>query len=193
MTGANGRIKGWSPGNAGPAARMLPWDLNDVHQMLIRAGHALRACGLIDALDDAGAGEQFLDVLAHQGMDRETRVTLGQCVLGYISSQAFALVVVTPAPATKARFDRTDDDRIIVPAAWIQAKVQALADNALALPRVRDLTRELLESPIIRDVVLPADIETVAVEFTDVTGAVMTVEALPGGCVIAVMAESHNG
>jgi len=133
---------------AGPAGRMLAWN-PELNRMLNRAAYVLRSHGLIDAVDGAGTIRHFLDVLGRQGFESDTRAETGHCLLLSTSSQAFALVVVTPSPAPlregdQRRFDRTGDDCIIVPAWWIWTKVEMLAGNTRALRILRDLARGLL-------------------------------------------------
>lgn len=177
--------------NPAAVARLRPLSPTLIAAMRERVCSTLLEVGLISAPDRSmERTQQVAAVLGTQGIPFQ-QIPWGACFLLPASGPAFRLLVMAPAPADRQAgqtepilFERTAEDRIIVPASWMRGKLQALVLNQGATPESRVQAHALLDLPV-GDAILPPDVETVMAPIADTSGTVRY-EALPGGCVIAL-------
>jgi hypothetical protein len=133
-------------------------------------------------------------VLAQQhGFGRaEGRFVLGRFVVEDRDDTGLLLQVVTPIPAgldtgpgrrptPPVMFARTPADEIVVPGRWWQVMFENVRADPAAPAPMREMAATMATTTVCRDVVLPADSDTVELALPDSEGSLATYEALPPG------------
>jgi hypothetical protein len=90
-------------------------------------------------------------------------------------------------PRTQAITDHVRSygiDEIVVPGRWLVARLEELARNPAAPVQLRAEASKLSRRDVIPDLILPAQLETVAVPVEGSGGEWSIIEALPPGYVI---------
>ena len=186
------------------ARRMIPYSDDISAQTAARVLEVLCEQGLLEAsllaADPEKAANQVMQLIAGQGGTNEAGdFQLGQFVLlPGADVTRFSLLLVTPWPAEERdhdlqlraspiTFERTAEDRIAIPARQLLAHFEAIASNPAASKPLRQLTMTLSRRGVMSPVVLPAEVETVAlfVEASS-TRPREVIEALPPGIVLSV-------
>ena len=138
-------------------------------------------------------GESWLALAQRHGFGRaENRFVLGRFVVEERDEDGLVLCVVTPIPAgldaekrplttPAVMFDRTPADEIVVPGRWWQLMFESVSEDASAPAEMRQMAATMAATTICRDVLLPADSDTVEINVPDSRGNVATYEALPPG------------
>jgi hypothetical protein len=176
--------------------RLIPYTNTVAAQAYARVLEVVLERGLIEGGDsDEETAEQLMQVCEAQGLVKEGDIPVGSFVL--LPGRGLALLFVTPwsaeeyGPDLQRRpspimFDSTDAGQIILPARALLAKLEAVANNRAASPPTRALALNLSRRAIARDLVLPSEVETVALEVTERDGTTTTIEALPPGMVVSL-------
>lgn len=186
------------------ARRMIPCTAEVMSHMMASVMETMAEYGLIEIQEDAEAtADHLMRVLEEQGMVVGGNVLLGRCVLlpHPDPGPGFSLLLVTSYLAeaydpdlrpksSPIRFDRTEEDRIIVPGRWLGAKLEELANNSAAPEGMRSLALNISRQSRIRDIELPREAETIAVTVVNQDGTKTIIEALPAGIVIFVDLET---
>ena len=188
-----------------PGHKMIPCTEAIMNKMMGAVLEIMVESGLVDdEKDEETMADQSMQVLREQGLLNESGdVKMGQCIL--LPSPGIHLLIATPCPAdpygpelqqksSPVRFERTEQDEIILPFRWILGKLEELARNPAASEALRtwalDLSRRAESQP---DLVLPASVETVALKVEEKDGTTSITEALPAGYVISFSAVEEEG
>jgi hypothetical protein len=130
----------------------------------------------------------------------EGRFMLGRFVVEDRDEDGLVLCVVTPIPAgldardsqPEARpvmFGRTRADEIVVPGRWWQVMFDNVSGDSAAPAEMRQMAATLAATTTCRDVLLPANSDTVQISVPDSQGHLATYEALPPGTRMRVKLE----
>jgi hypothetical protein len=137
--------------------------------------------------------EHWRALAQHHGFgSAENRFVLGRFVVEDRDEDGLVLRVVTPIPAgldgekrqlerPAVMFDRTPADEIVVPGRWWQLMFENVSEDASAPAEMRQMAATMAATTVCRDVMLPADSDTVEIGVPDSQGHVTTFEALPPG------------
>ena len=130
--------------------------------------------------------EHWRALAQHHGFgSAENRFVLGRFVVEDRDGDGLVLCVVTPIPAglggEKRMFDRTPADEIVVPGRWWQLMFENVSEDVSAPAQMRQMAATMAATTVCRDVLLPADSDTVEIGVPDSQGHVTTFEALPPG------------
>lgn len=117
---------------------------------------------------------------------------LGRFVVEDRDEDRLILRVVTPIPAgldadeprsetPVVMFDRTPADEIVVPGRWWQVMFEKVSEDASAPAEMRQMAATMATTTVCKDVLLPADSDTVELRIPDAQGNMATYEALPPG------------
>lgn len=138
-------------------------------------------------------GESWRALAQQHGFgSAEGRFVLGRFIVEDRDENGLLLCVVTPIPAgldaEKAQietlpvmFNRTPADEIVVPGRWWQVMFENVSADAAAPAEMRQMAATIAATTICRDVLLPADSDTVEIGIVDSQGKVARYEALPPG------------
>ena len=179
---------------------MIPFTKNVLEQMMTRVVDELIAHGLLEfEQDDEGCdktAEQFMELLKAQGLvDEQNSVPLGRCLVLPSQDLDLSLLLVTPCPVdpydenlwrkpSPVRFDRNAYGEIILPGQWFLAKVEELANNPALDEEQRLAALRFSRVAMVEDIILPADIQTLALPVPNADGTTSVLEALPGGYIL---------
>ena len=86
-----------------------------------------------------------------------------------------------PSPV---RFDRNACGELILPGQWFLAKVEELANNPALGEEQRMAALRLSRVAMVEDIILPAEIQTLALSVPNADGTTTLLEALPGGYIL---------
>ena len=122
-------------------------------------------------------------------------MAMGQCVLLPSLDSEWSLLLTSPFPADQydhelrrnplaITFVRTEHDEIIIPAGWLRAKLEELSTNPAASSELKALALTLSRRAVRKDIVLPVDLETIALFVRERDGGTTLIEALPAGSLI---------
>ena len=181
-----------------PGHKMIPCTEAIMKKMMGAVLEIMVKSGLVDdEKDDETMAAQSEQVFREQGLLNESgNVKMGECIL--LPSPGIRLLVATPCPADEygpelqrksspVQFERTEQDEIILPFRWILGKLEELSSNPAASEALRtfalNLSRRADRQP---DLVLPASLETVALNVEGKDGTTTIIEALMAGCVISI-------
>jgi hypothetical protein len=138
-------------------------------------------------------GESWRALAQQHGFgSAEGRFVLGRFIVEDRDENGLLLCVVTPIPAgldtEKAQietlpvmFHRTPADEIVVPGRWWQMMFENVSADAAAPAEMRQMAATMAATTICRDVLLPADSDTVEIGIADSQGNMTRYEALPPG------------
>ena len=138
-------------------------------------------------------GESWRALAQQHGFgSAEGRFVLGRFIVEDRDENGLLLCVVTPIPAgldaEKAQnetlpviFKRTPADEIVVPGRWWQMMFENVSADAAAPAEMRQMAATVAATTICRDVLLPADSDTVEIGIVDSQGKMARYEALPPG------------
>jgi len=179
---------------------MIPFTENVLRQMMTRVLDELIAHGLLEfEQDEAGyekAGHQFIELLRAQGLvDEHNGVPMGRCLLLPSQDHDLSLLLVTPCPVdpydenlrrkpSPVRFDRNACGEIILPGQWLLTKVEELANNLALGEEQRMAALRFSRVAMVEDIILPAEIQTLALSVPNADGTTTLLEALPGGYIL---------
>ncbi len=183
--------------------RMIPCTKSLMDRMLGRVMEVMQERGLIEVGEnDEATADQVMHVLEAHGMVTDDRnIPLGRCVLlprrESGPDPGFSLLLVTPCPADEydadlrrkpspVQFERTERGDIVLPSRWLITKLEELADNPAAPAALQPSALDLARRGHVRDMVLPPEMETVALTVAEADGTSRVIEALPGGVVISL-------
>jgi hypothetical protein len=179
---------------------MIPFTEDVLKQMMTRVLDELIAHGLLEfeqdeeGSDDAGA--QFMELLRAQGLvDEYNNLPMGRCLVLPSQDLDLSLLLVTPCPADQydenlrrkpspVRFDRNSCGEIILPGQWFLAKVEELANNPALGEEQRMAALRFSRVAVVEDLILPADMQTLAIGVPNPDGTTSVLEALPGGYIL---------
>ncbi len=179
---------------------MIPFTKNVLEQMMTRVQDELIAHGLLDFEQDEEdckrTGEQFVELLRAQGLvDEQNNVPLGQCLI--LPSQALdlSLLMVTPCPVDQydenlrrkpspVQFDRNSCGEIILPGRWFLTKVEEMASNPTLGEEQRMAALRFTRVAMVEDIILPAEMQTLALSMPNADGTTTVLEALPAGYIL---------
>lgn len=179
---------------------MIPFTENVLRQMMTRVLDELIAHGLLEfEQDEAGyekAGDQFIELLRAQGLvDEHNGVPMGRCLLLPSQDRDLSLLLVTPCPVdpydenlrrkpSPVCFDRNACGEIILPGQWLLAKVEELAHNPALGEEQRMAALRFSRVAMVEDILLPAEMQTLALRVPNADGTTTVLEALPGGYIL---------
>src|SRR5215472_11304847 len=179
---------------------MIPFTENVLRQMMTRVLDELIAHGLLEfEQDEAGyekAGDQFIELLRAQGLvDEHNGIPMGRCLLLPSQDRDLSLLLVTPCPVdpydenlrrkpSPVRFDRNACGEIILPGQWLLTKVEELANNLALGEEQRMAALRFSRVAMVEDIILPAEIQTLALSVPNADGTTTLLEALPGGYIL---------
>ena len=186
---------------------MIPFTDDVLKQMMTRVLDELLAHGLLEFeqyeegydQDETGydkAGDQFMELLRAQGLvDEQNNLPMGRCLVLPSQDGDLSLLLVTPCPADQydenlrrkpspVRFDRNSCGEIILPGHWFLAKVEELADNPALGEEQRLAALRFSRVAMVGDIVLPAEMQTLALSVPKADGTTTVLEALPGGYIL---------
>src|ERR1700730_16692173 len=138
-------------------------------------------------------GESWRALAQQHGFgSAEGRFVLGRFIVEDRDENGLLLCVVTPIPAgldaEKAQnetlpvmFKRTSADEIVVPGRWWQMMFENVSADAAAPAEMRQMAATIAATTICRDVLLPADSDTVEIGIVDSQGTMGRHAALPPG------------
>ena len=182
-----------------PARRMIPWTQDIGNQAFLPVMQLLAEHGLIEVgTDPEAAADEVERVFRDHGvLNAAGDAYLGKCVLLPSSDRGFSLLIATPCQADEydsslhrkpspVTFDRTAEDRIILPGRWLLALLEDLARNPQASNELRADALNISRRGEVAPIVLPVDMETVALRVIDKDGSVTTIEALLPESIISV-------
>ncbi len=176
--------------------KMIPYTMTVAQEMTNRVVQVMASHGLIDAglsQDEEAFGDQAMHVLESHGMmNAQGNLIAGRCVLLSGQESSFSLLLVSPCPADEfdddlvrkpspVQFKRAESGEIVLPARWLITKLEELAANTAAPEALRTLALNLSRRANISDMVLPPEMETVAITVNNADGIETVFEALPGG------------
>ena len=106
-----------------------------------------------------------------------------------------SLLLVTPCPVdpydenlrrkpSPVRFDRNSCGEIILPGQWLLTKVEELAHNPALDEEQRVAALRFSRVAMVGDIVLPAEMQTLALSVPNTDGTTTVLEALPGGYIL---------
>jgi hypothetical protein len=136
-------------------------------------------------------GERWRALAQQHGFGSvEGRFVLGRFIVEARDEHGLVLCVLTPIPASldaenpqlnrpPVMFDRTPADEIVVPGRWWQVMFENVSEDAAAPAEMRQMAANIAASTICRDILLPADSDTVQIAIPDSQGNLATYEALP--------------
>jgi hypothetical protein len=90
-------------------------------------------------------------------------------------------------------FNRTPADEIVVPGRWWQMMFENVSADAAAPAEMRQMAATIAATTICRDVLLPADSDTVEIGIVDSQGKLVRYEALPPGTRMRARLELEPG
>ena len=129
--------------------------------------------------------EHWRALAQHHGFgSAENRFVLGRFVVVDRDENGLVLCVVTPIPAGldgEKRQLETPADEIVVPGRWWQLMFENVSEDVSAPAEMRQMAATMAATTVCRDVLLPADSDTVEIGVPDSQGHVATFEALPPG------------
>src|SRR5215467_2116838 len=179
---------------------MIPFTEDVLRQMLTRVLDELLAHGLLefeeDETGDEQIGDQFMELLRAQGLvDDHNGLPLGRCLVLPSQDGDLSLLLVTPCPVDQydenlrrkpspVRFDRNACGELILPGQWFLAKVEELANNPALGEEQRMAALRLSRVAMVEDIVLPAEMQTLALSVPNPNGTTTVLEALPGGYIL---------
>jgi len=179
---------------------MIPFTEDVLRQMLTRVLDELLAHGLLefeeDETGDEQIGDQFMELLRAQGLvDDHNGLPLGRCLVLPSQDGDLSLLLVTPCPVDQydenlrrkpspVRFDRNACGELILPGQWFLAKVEELANNPALGEEQRMAALRFSRVAMVRDLVLPAEMQTLALSVPNPDGTTTVLEALPGGTIL---------
>ena len=143
-------------------------------------------------------GESWRALAQQHGFgSAEGRFVLGRFIVEDRDENGLLLCVVTPIPAgldaekvqaekvqiekLPVMFNRTPSDEIVVPGRWWQVMFENVSADAAAPAEMRQMAATMAATTICRDVLLPADSDTVEIGIVDSQGQMARYEALPPG------------
>ena len=138
-------------------------------------------------------GESWRALAQRHGFgSAEGRFVLGRFIVEDRDEDDLVLCVVTPIPAgldaetpqlkaLPVMFDRTPADEIVVPGRWWQLMFENVSEDVSAPAEMRQMAATMAATTVCRDVLLPANSDTVEIGVPDSQGHVATFEALPPG------------
>jgi hypothetical protein len=150
-------------------------------------------------------GESWRALAQQHGFgSAEGRFVLGRFIVEDRDENGLLLCVVTPIPAgldaEKAQietlpvmFNRTPADEIVVPGRWWQMMFENVSADAAAPAEMRQMADTIAATTICRDVLLPADSDTVEIGIVDSQGKLVRYEALPPGTRMRARLELEPG
>lgn len=181
------------------ARRLIPCTDSVLLSMFSRVARVLQDHGLVDVSGDLDARtDQAMQILDAQGATTPEGLPMGRCVLlPPRGGRSADLLLVSPWPAEEyddnlqrkpspVMFDRTKGGRIVIPARMFLAKFEELARNPAAPERLKILAMTLARRSAMPDIVVPAEVETLALTVLERTGTETILEALPTGLVISI-------
>jgi len=179
---------------------MIPFTENVLRQMLTRVLDELLAHDLLefdqDEAGDEQIGDQFMELLRAQGLvDDHNGLPMGRCLVLPSQDGDLSLLLVTPCPVDQydenlrrkpspVRFDRNSCGEIILPGQWLLTKVEELANNPALGEEQRMAALRFSRVAMVRDLVLPAEMQTLALSVPNPDGTTTVLEALPGGYIL---------
>jgi hypothetical protein len=179
---------------------MIPYTENVVQQMITRVLDELIAHGLLEfEQDEAGYDklvDQFMELLRAQGLvDEQNGLPLGRCLVLPSQDRDLSLLLVTPCPVdpydenlqrkpSPVRFDRNSRGEIILPGQWFLNKVEDLADNPALGEEQRMAALWFSRRAMVEDIILSAEMQTLALSVPNADGTTTVLEALPGGYIL---------
>jgi hypothetical protein len=187
--------------------QMIPCTKSVLQRMTVRVMEIMCEHGLIEVGADAEElADQTMQVLkSHGHMDAAGNVRLGRCVLLTHHESSFSLLCASSCPADEydadlrrksspVRFERTVRGEIKLPARWLLTKFEELGENPAASLALQTLALQLSRRAECQDfMVLPHEVETVALTVANADGTETVIEALPGGSVLELNIEVPKG
>ncbi|HTI53562.1 MAG TPA: hypothetical protein VMC04_04975 [Verrucomicrobiae bacterium] len=138
-------------------------------------------------------GESWRALAQQHGFgSAEGRFVLGRFIVEDRDENGLVLCVVTPIPAgldageaqlktSPVMFDRTPANEIVVPGRWWQLMFENVSADAAAPAEMREMAAMMATTTTCRDVLLPADSDTVEIAVPDSQGTMTRYEALRPG------------
>jgi hypothetical protein len=179
---------------------MIPFTEDILRQMMTRVLDELLAHGLLEfeQYEDGHEkiGDQFIELLRAQGLvDEHNGIPMGRCLLLPSQDRDLSLLLVTPCPVdpydenlrrkpSPVRFDRNACGEIILPGQWLLAKVEELANNPALGEEPRRAALRFSRVAMVEDLILPAEMQTLALSVPNPDGTTTVLEALPGGYIV---------
>jgi len=185
------------------ASAMVPYTKNLADQAMTRVLAIMAEHGLVELGGDAEAtADQAMRALREHGVmemtdEGEELVVIGRCIWLPRQGRGFSMLIVTPCPADQygpdlqpkrspVRFERTQRGNIIVPGRWLAARLEELAKNPTVPDELRTLAGNMSRRAEIPDIVLPAEVGTIALPVRNKDGTETIIEALLPGQEISV-------
>lgn len=179
---------------------MIPFTENVLRQMMTRVLDELLAHGLLEfeqyEAGDEKAGDQLMELLRAQGLvDEHNAIPLGRCLVLPGQDRDLSLLLVTPCPVdpydenlrrkpSPVRFNRNACGEIILPGQWLLTKVEELANNLALGEEQRIAALRFSRVARVEDILLPAEMQTLALSVPNADGTTTVLEALPGGYIL---------